>query len=98
MRTLLAAAILLASTTAAAGTACDEWASMVQVLVVRWQNDPQFANKTNVDIKKELLRTMGSHPEVDTAAKWVDFAYKNKGSQYQDVWKKAYDLCSAKQI
>lgn len=95
MRILLALAILFTSTTAAAGTACDEWAKMVQILVVRWQHDPQFQGKTNVDIKNEMVRTMGKHPEIENALKWVDYAYKNKANDYQEIGKKAFALCSA---
>lgn len=90
--------ILVSSSTAVAATSCDEWATMVQVLVIRWQSDDQFKDKTDVDIKKEMLRSMGGHPEIDTALTYVDFAYKNRGMQYQEVWKKTYDFCAATPI
>lgn len=97
-RMILATVILLLSTNAAAATTCDEWATMVQVLVIRWQNDDQFQGKTGDDVKKELSRQMGGHPEIDTALKYVDYAYANRRENYQDVWKKTYDFCAATPI
>jgi len=97
-KVVIAAILLSASIEVNAATGCDEWASMVQVLVVRWQKDDQFEGKTNVDIKQELMRTMKNHPEIETAQRYVDYAYEHRKADYQDIWKVTYDLCSATAI
>lgn len=80
---------------ASAATDCDEWATMTQVLVIRWQGDPSFKDKSSSDVKKELNRTMGAHPEIKTAEKWTDYAYKHRAENPVDVWKNVKRDCSS---
>jgi hypothetical protein len=83
---------------AQAASTCDEWATMVQVLVVRWQMDEQFQGKTNADVRQELLRSMGGHAEIETALGYVDYAYQNRTVNTQDIWMKTYNQCKATAI
>jgi hypothetical protein len=95
IRFVLIALLSSLSFNATAATGCDEWATMVQVLVLRWQMDDQFHGKTNVDLRNEMQRMMGDHPDIETALKYVDYAYIHRNDNYQDVWKTTYDQCSA---
>jgi len=97
-KVVIAAIFLTASIDVSAATTCDEWATMTQVLVIRWQNDDQFKGKTLYDVRKELVRQMGGHPEIETALEYVDYAHKNRGVNPQDIWKQTYDMCSATPI
>lgn len=78
-------------------TDCEEWASMTQVLVLRWQgnNLPKAdgTQATSDDVKAELKRTMGHHPELETALEFVDFAWAGRKQNPVHVWQAARDYC-----
>jgi len=92
---LITALLLTIFAAPVAAATCDEWASMTQILVIRWQQDPQFEGKTNLDVKKELFKQMGQHPEIEDAFKYVDYAYENRKVHSQEIWQKTYNYCSA---
>lgn len=81
-----------------AATECNEWATMTQVLVIRWQGDESFKGKTAEDVKRELDRTMGKHPELPIAQKYVDIAYKNRANDPIKVWKQTFAQCNEVRI
>lgn len=90
--------VLASPAPARAATGCDEWANMVKILVMRWQKDPQFVNVGLAAVKEELKRTMGGHPEIETALKWVDYAHKHKDEDPVAVWKGVYGKCGGTSI
>lgn len=89
----ITAVLFFATFTANAATPCDEWANMTKILVMRWQGDPEFNGKTNKDVKAALDKSMGGNPEIKTAYKWVDYAYKHKDKDSVQVWKDVYSEC-----
>ncbi len=64
---IIACLLAMAKEAKAGTTSCDEWASMTQILVLRWQGDQKFAEHDNNDVKKELSKTMAGHPELNYA-------------------------------
>jgi hypothetical protein len=74
-------------------TSCDEWASMTQILVLRWQGDAKFAELDNNDVKGELAKNMKGHPELDYALTWVDYAWANREGNPVHVWQAAKAKC-----
>ena len=80
---------------AASATGCDEWATMTQVLVIRWQGDKTFEGKTNIDVKAQLEKQMKGHPELDKAKGYVDYEYVHRKENPVHVWKQVYSKCSA---
>lgn len=98
MNKIILAIGLAFSTLATAGTDCNEWATMTQVLVIRWQGDIQFKGKTAEDVKRQLTKQMEGHPELDKALKYVDLAYKRRNDNPVDVWKQTFASCNAVSI
>lgn len=80
---------------AKASTDCQEWATMTQVLVLRWQGDKTFEGKTNTDVKIQLEKAMKGNPELDKAKGYVDYAYQHRKDNPVHVWKAVYGKCSA---
>lgn len=78
-------------------TECTEWASMVQILVLRWQGQnlpkPDGTQANNEDVKNQLKLTMKGHPELDYALTWVDYAWKRKDENPVHVWVAAKAQC-----
>jgi hypothetical protein len=79
-------------------TSCDEWATMTQILVLRWQGDPKFAEVDNNDAKAELSKTMNGHPELPYALTWVDYAWQNREGNPVHVWQAAKAKCEGGSI
>lgn len=93
MRKLLLVLMLLIAQPALAATPCDEWANMTKVLVMRWQGDVNFSNKTLPQVQAELEVTMGNHPEIKTAQKWLIYAHTHREADPVQTWKEVYDQC-----
>jgi hypothetical protein len=98
MRYLILALLALSFNAQADDTGCDNWATMTQVLVARWQMDENFKDKTPDDVKDYLRASLGGHPEIATAEYYVDFAWVLKNKNVQDVYKITYDECSALKV
>lgn len=82
------------SAPARAETPCEEWANMTKILVMRWQRDPQFVNVSLTAAQIKLGEMMGNHPEINTALKYVEFAYKHRDEDPVEVWKLAFASCA----
>lgn len=95
---LLISILFMLPLTAQAQTPCDEWANMSKVLVVRWQKDDAFKNRTLPEVQKELQAAMGSHPEIETAQKWLTYAHQHRDEDPVQVWKDVYSQCKAVMI
>lgn len=82
---------------AAGGTDCNEWATMTQILVLRWQGEhlpkPDGTQANNEDVKDQLRKTMNGHPELEQALKWVDCAWEHKDGNPVHVWQNARMKC-----
>lgn len=83
-------------------TSCEEWATMTQVLVLRWQGNnlpkKDGTQATAEDVKAALKIQMNGHPELPEALGWVDYAYKNKDGNPVHVWQAAKSLCEGGSI
>lgn len=96
--TLLAAMCGFFTPAEAVTTSCSEWANFSQVLVLRWQGDRKFENVTNEDVKKELAKTMGNHPEFGQAIYWVDVAYAHRNDNPVHLWQFVMQECGKEAI
>ena len=94
---ITACLLAMAKEAEAGQTDCNEWASMTQILVLRWQGDhlkkPDGTPAGKEDVKAELRKTMGHHPELDTALVFVDFAWAGREQNPVHVWQAARDFC-----
>lgn len=92
---LILAAIAAFFSSSAFATDCAEWATMTQILVIRWQGDPSFKDKTLTQVRTELQRKMEGHPELDKALYYVDFAYKHKSENPVHIWQQVNRECNS---
>lgn len=95
---IIACLMAMAKEAKAGTTTCDEWATMTQILVLRWQGDRKFAEVDNDDVKEELAKTMKGHPELDYALTWVDYAWANREGNPVHVWQAARAKCEGGSI
>jgi hypothetical protein len=95
---ILLALLIALPMSAQAQTPCDEWANMTKILVMRWQNDDAFKNRTLTEVQNELRKSMGNHPEIDKANKWLAYAHKRREDDPVRVWKDVYAQCKAVMI
>lgn len=76
-------------------TSCHEWATMTQVLIIRWQADPNFKAVSKDDVKGDLSKRLSSHPDFKKALGYVDIAWDRRNDDPIKVWREVYAKCNS---
>jgi len=93
MKLITAILALSISLPASAETLCDEWANFSKIIAYHVRDD---LHKTRKESEAELRAKMGTHPEIEVAVFWLNYAYNHPELNYVDLWKSVYKQCNSK--